>query len=101
LLFHVLRLPARRGYQYRRRRSARFCISKTPGAFEIDLLLCVFWWLPVSAASSSCDAIRMDTPAKRSRLQATTRVDFFFVVNKESLMDWKPTEYPWMILQSS
>ena len=63
-------------------------IEKRPVRFEIDLLLCVFCGYCVEACP--CDAIRMDT--KQAVLAGDNRADF--VVNKESLMEWKPTDYP-------
>ncbi|MBA3700780.1 MAG: NADH-quinone oxidoreductase subunit I [Planctomycetes bacterium] len=63
-------------------------IEKRPVRFEIDLLLCVFCGYCVEACP--CDAIRMDT--KLAVMAGDNRADF--VVNKESLMEWKPTDYP-------
>ena len=56
--------------------------------FEIDLLLCVFCGYCVEACP--CDAIRMDT--KQAVLAGDNRADF--VVNKESLLEWNPRDYP-------
>jgi len=63
-------------------------IEKRPARFEIDLLLCVFCGYCVEACP--CDAIRMDT--MDLVLVADNRRAF--VIDKEKLMDWQPTEYP-------
>lgn len=69
-------------------------IEKRPVRFEIDLLLCVFCGYCVEACP--CDAIRMDT--RQAVMAGDNRADF--VINRESLMDWKPSEYPAEDLQS-
>lgn len=63
-------------------------IEKRPVQFDIDLLLCVFCGFCVEACP--CDAIRMDT--KIAVLAADNRAAF--VINKDSLMDWNPSDYP-------
>ncbi len=69
-------------------------IEKRPAKFEIDLLLCVFCGFCVEACP--CDAIRMDT--KKAILAGDNRADF--VVDKATLMDWDPKDYPESDLQS-
>lgn len=63
-------------------------IEKRPVRFEIDLLLCVFCGYCVEACP--CDAIRMDT--KLAVLAGDSRAAF--VIDKGSLLDWSPADYP-------
>jgi NADH-quinone oxidoreductase subunit I len=63
-------------------------IEKRPVRFEIDLLLCVFCGYCVEACP--CDAIRMDT--REGVMAGDNRAEF--IINKEKLMDWNPTDYP-------
>ena len=63
-------------------------IEKRPKVFNIDLLLCIYCGLCVEACP--CDAIRMDT--KKAVLVEDARHKF--VINKDSLLDWSPSDYP-------
>ena len=63
-------------------------IEKRPESFNIDLLLCIYCGLCVEACP--CDAIRMDT--KNAILVEDARNKF--IINKETLLDWDPTDYP-------
>ncbi len=69
-------------------------IEKRPAKFEIDLLLCVFCGFCVEACP--CDAIRMDT--KKAILAGDNRAGF--VIDKATLMDWDPKDYPANDVQS-
>ena len=63
-------------------------IEKKPAVFEIDLLLCIYCGLCVEACP--CDAIRMDT--KKAIIVDDARSKF--IIDKDKLMDWDPTDYP-------
>jgi NADH-quinone oxidoreductase subunit I len=69
-------------------------IEKRPAKFEIDLLLCVFCGFCVEACP--CDAIRMDTTL--GVMVSDNRADF--VMTKDKLMDWQPSQYPVDDIQS-
>ena len=63
-------------------------IEKKPDTFKIDLLLCIYCGLCVEACP--CDAIRVDT--KIAVLVDDAREKF--IIDKDSMMDWDPVEYP-------
>ena len=63
-------------------------IEKRPESFNIDLLLCIYCGLCVEACP--CDAIRMDT--QKAVIVGDARSKF--VINKDSLLEWNPKDYP-------